>query len=137
MTITVEPYGRGIVRPFQRDGKGDFANDAGTRILSSNIGELIGIIGPTATTPGEVPWRTDLGGNLHTLRHRRMHNELIRATAEAMTAGVVRRWEPRVRVGPSSVDEVAETGELKVRFSYRPIGVQSAPPIVVETTIEE
>jgi phage baseplate assembly protein W len=132
----IEQFGRGIICPFQRDGKGDFANASGTRLLSSDIGELLGVLGPTPTKPGELPWRTEIGSRLHALRHRQMHSEMIRAMAEQMTAGPVRQWEPRVRPGPTQVSEAGET-TMQIRFSYIPVGNRQEATVAHVFTVEE
>lgn len=136
MATTVEQFGHGIVCPFQRDGKGDFANDGGTRLLSSDIGELLGIIGPTPSRPGELPWRTDVGSNLHSLRHRKLHSELIRALAEQMTAGTVRQFEKRVTPGPTTI-QVQDDNTMQIRFSYYPVGNRQAATVANVFTVEE
>lgn len=137
MTTTIEQFGRGILCPFQRDGKNDFANGVGAKLLKSDIGELLGIIGPTANSPGEVPWNTELGSAIHTLRHRKLHAEMTRASAEMMTAGVVRRFERRVRVGPTTASADTGRGAIEVRTSFTPIGTRPAEPLAVSYTIEE
>ena len=63
MTKEVENFGRGLLCPVQRDGKGDFANSAGLSVLKSDVGECIGIIGPIGNSPGELPWDGDRGSN--------------------------------------------------------------------------
>lgn len=123
MTATAQLFGTGIICPFQRDQKGDFAHASGLRVLSSDIGQLLGIIGPGKSQPGELPWRTDLGSRLVDLKHRRLHSEMIRAMAEQQTSGTVRRWDPRVIAGPTTVDVGDAAGNenlLLVRFSYTP-----------------
>jgi phage baseplate assembly protein W len=135
--MQLDPYGSGIVCPFQRDAKGDFAHDGGLRVLRSDISELIGILGPTATQPGELAWRADLGTNLHSLRHRKLHSELVRATAEAMIGGALRTFEDRVRVGPTRVSTSASTSTLTVRQTVTPLGVRPEQPTEVTFLIEE
>lgn len=122
-TDAQDPYGRGIVCPFQRDGKGDFANQSGLTLLSSDVSELLGIMGPSADQPGELPWRGDLGTRLIVLKHRGLHKELTRATAEHMSAGAIRAWEPRVRVEPTLVEADGDT--LRVYVRYTPLGYRS------------
>lgn len=136
MTNKTEQFGRGIICPFQRDGKSDFANDSGRRLLSSDIGELLGILGPTPTKPGEIPWRTELGSRLHALRHRKLHSEMIKATAEQMTSGPVRMWEPRVRPGTTTIETEGEN-TMKIRFSYIPIGNRQNAAIAHVFNVEE
>ncbi len=119
-------YGHGIVCPFQRDGKGDFANDGGLSLLKSDIAELIGIIGPTVQQPGELPWNTEVGSRVLMMKHRGLHAEMVRATAEQMVSAPVRMWEKRARVGPTEVVTDLEAQSLVIRFSYVPIGKRSS-----------
>jgi hypothetical protein len=119
-----EQFGNGIVTPFQRDGKGDFAHGSGMRLLKDDIGELIGIEGPTPSKPGELPWDPDRGSAIRSLRHRRMHLEMTRALAEQYTARVVRQYEKRVLVGPARVVYDGKN-KLRVDFSFTPKGVQN------------
>lgn len=131
--IKTDPFGRGIVTPFRRDQRNDFANDSGTVVLKSDVGQLLGIIGPSANQPGELPWRTELGGRLITLKHRGIHKELTRATAEANSTGVLRRWESRVRPGPATLRVRNET-ELHIAVRYFPLGFSQSEPDSVELT---
>jgi len=119
-----EQFGKGIVTPFQRDGKGDFANDSGMRLLKDDIGELLGIIGPTPTKPGELPWDPDRGSAIRSLRHRRMHLDMTKALAEQYTARTVRIYEKRVIVGPAKVT-VEDDNKLRVDFGFYPKGTQT------------
>jgi len=132
----IEQFGRGIICPFQRDGKNDFANDSGKRLLTSDIGELLGILGPTPSKPGELPWRTDVGSRLNALRHRKLHSEMIKATADQMTAGPVRKWEPRVRPGRTEIT-TENDNTMKIRFSYISVGNRQEATIAHVFTVEE
>lgn len=113
-------FGAGIICPFQRDGKGDFVNSSGKDILNSDIKELIGIIGPTRTQPGELPWRTDIGSRAMVMRHRNSHPEMLAATAEQLITPVVRMFEPRAIPGQCSVVEDGNPTSKTIRFSYVP-----------------
>ena len=116
-------FGKGIVTPFQRDGKGDFAHDSGLRLLKDDIGELLGIIGPTPTKPGELPWDPDRGSAIRSLRHRRMHLEMTRALAEQYTSRPVRLYESRVIAGPTKVTQ-EPNNKLRVDFGFYPKATQ-------------
>lgn len=130
-----EQFGHGIVCPFQRDGKGDFANDTGMRLLKSDIGELLGIEGPSPTQPGELPWDPDRGSRLGSLRHRHLHTEMMRALAEQYTATPVRVYERRVRVGPVRLTTEGDD-TLRIDFSFAPktaqLGEMETVPLYVE-----
>jgi hypothetical protein len=133
-----DPYGCGILVPFQRDGKGDFVNGSGLPLLRSDVGQLLGIIGPSRAEPGEVPWRTDLGSRVLLLKHRGIHTEMTRATADMEIAGPIRRWEPRVVVGPTRVTPgtLADTA-LSVHATYRPARTPGAPADSVTLKVKE
>lgn len=118
-------FGRGLITPFQRDGKGDFANTTGPDLLRADIAELLGIVGPSSTERGELPWRDEVGTRLVNLKHRRLYGrnlagETIRGLAESMTSETIRRFESRARVGRSKI-EVEET-TLRVIVNYVPLG---------------
>ena len=120
-TNGTDPFGTGIICPFRRDNKNDFANASGLDLLKSDIAELLGLIGPSATQPGELPWDTERGTRLLTLKHRHIHSEMVRADAAQMSSGVLRKYEPRVQVGPTNIT-VREDNVLMVSVSYYPLG---------------
>jgi hypothetical protein len=123
--VNVNEYGHGIICPFQRDGKGDFANAGGLALVRSDVAELIGIIGPTVTQPGELPWDTERGTRINAMKHRHMHAEMSRVTAEQLISGPIRIYEKRVRPARTEIviDEVTQSTTIK--FSYIPAGRQS------------
>lgn len=125
----MDEYGHGIMCPFQRDGKGDFVNGAGVPLLKSDIGELVGIIGPTSSQPGELPWDTLRGTRLLLLKHRGMHPEMLRATAEDMAAGGIRRWEPRALPGPVYVTPDYKANTLRIQVTFVPKGRSKAESV--------
>lgn len=135
MTQSTEQFGRGIVCPFQRDGKGDFANDSGVNLLKSDIGELLGIEGPSVNSPGELPWDPDRGSRVSSLRHRKLHTEMMRALAEQYTSTPIRVYERRVRVGPVRVTAKDER-TLRIEVSFAPktaqMGELETVPLYVE-----
>jgi len=137
MPVTVEPFGAGLIAPFQRDNIGDVANSSGADVLSADIGELLGIQGPTPGTPGELAWRPELGSRLHTLRHRKMHSELVRATAEQMIVSVMKQYENRVRITSITVTPVEETQSMSLRMTYVPLGVAAPEEGTVTFAVQE
>lgn len=132
----IDEFGHGIVCPFQRDGKGDFANTEGLDLLKSDIGELIGIIGPTPGRAGELPWNTEIGSTVTLLKHRGLNSELFRATAEQFIYGPVRTYEDRARPGKTEITKDFETGTATIRFSYYPVGRLDATDYVEISTEE-
>ena len=121
----IDLFGEGISAPFQRDGKGDFAHKSGLDGLRSDIAQLLGIMGPGPQSPGELPWRTEMGSRLHTLKHRQLHNDLMTAMAQQYTGETIRRWEDRVRVGQTEVsvrDPGTNENTLDITTTYTPLG---------------
>lgn len=116
-------FGRGIICPFQRDGKGDFANSDGMSLLKSDIRELIGLVGSSVNDPGELPWDPDRGSRISSLRHRHLHAEMTRALAEQYTATPLRVYENRIRTGPAKID--TSDGKLNISISFTPKTTQT------------
>ncbi len=134
MAFEINQYGRGISCPFQRDNKGDFANTSDTELLNSNLAEAIGIIGPRGGMSGELPWRGELGSQLHTLRHRRLHDDLLQATAAHMVAGAVRAAVDDVIVGEVTTETQGKS--LVVRLRYRRKDAEPTGDELVERVIK-
>ncbi len=114
---TTDKFGRGIICPFQRDGKGDFANASGKTVLGSDITELLGIIGPDRGSPGELPWDMDRGSRLMNLKHRKIYDEMTTAMARQYTGECLRKYEDRVIPGPVSTEPGDGETSLKVLVS--------------------
>lgn len=128
------PIGRGLLTPFQRDGKGDFANDEGLALLKSDVGELIGLEGSSATQPGELPWDTRRGTQLRSLKHRHIHSEMTRAEAELLCTGVLRLYERRVRPGRVKV-QTQDGNTLIIEVSYKPLGYKRGEEQTISTRV--
>lgn len=89
--------GFGLIRPFRRDQKNDFASTGGVALVKSAVGQILGTFCGTDTMAGEVPWNTEFGSATQLLRHRK--NDMTTAElAKVWIADALRRWEPRVRL---------------------------------------
>ena len=66
MTLPV----RGLLIPFRRDEKRDFANGTDDELRRSKARQEALTDGPSPTTQGELPWRTGFGSRATYLRHR-------------------------------------------------------------------
>lgn len=87
--------GFGLIAPFQRDQKGDFANSGGLTLIKSSIRQILGVRGADERTQGELPWRTEFGSVLHRLRHSN-NDEALEDIAQVFVADAIARFEPRV-----------------------------------------
>lgn len=87
--------GKGILRPFVRDQKGDFAHAEAEANVRACVGQVLGTRGRNQNAEGEVPWRTDFGSLLFTLRHA-PNDPITQTLAQTYIRDALLKWEPRV-----------------------------------------
>ncbi len=113
--------GRGVVRPFRRDDKNDFANAEGLALVQSCVGQIIAMRGSTVFLQGELEWDPDRGSLLHLLRHQK-NTLVLQELARTYITDALRLWEPRVIVKRvlTSRDKGANGEEtvLTIRLRY-------------------
>jgi phage baseplate assembly protein W len=120
--------GKGLMRPFQRDGKGDFASGEGATLVGSVLGQVLGTRAVGGSIQGEIPWRPDAGSRLYLLLHKG-NQPILRELAAAYVQEAIERWEPRVEVLNVVVDEpetLAEQNQIVIRTTWRLIAVNVA-----------
>lgn len=113
--------GSGLLAPFQRDGKGDFAHASGARLVGSTIAQIVATRAQSAKAGGELPWRTNAGSWIHLLRHRN-NTPAFRETARVYIQSAIRRWEPRVEVLDVTAvepDRINELNKPVIRIRWR------------------
>lgn len=88
--------GHGLLRPFRRDEKNDFANAPGQPLIKANIGQILGTKAASTITQGEIPWRTDAGSLVYLLKHG--GNVAIDSAARVYVQDALRKYEPRIEV---------------------------------------
>lgn len=113
-----ELLGRGLLRPFRRDKRSDFAAGEGEALVRSAVGQVLGTQGASDFTQGELPW-TDFGSLLYLLRNQR-NDATLQELARVYVVDALRRFEPRVRVTSVQVTRERQQGEnvLSVRVRY-------------------
>lgn len=124
--VTVSPFDRGVtlnrdaylgfglIRPFQRDLKNDFANTGGVALVKSAIGQILGTRASSDFTIGEMPWRTEFGSIVYLLRHQ-PNTDVLQELARVYVADALRLWEPRVALRRVDITQKrAPNGELSV-----------------------
>lgn len=94
--------GRGVVRPFRRNGRGDFYSATGAELVEAAIVQILTTRASSARNEGEIPWRTEFGSLTYMLRHGG-NDERLRQIAKRYVAGALVRWIPRARVTDTSV----------------------------------
>ena len=117
--VTQGFLGFGLLRPFRRDLKADFAADGGERLVRSAVGQILGTMASSDFTQGELPWRTEFGSLLHLLRHRR-NDAVLQELARVYVVDALKRWEPRVVVTSVQMTRELQEGQnvLAIRLRY-------------------
>lgn len=120
---------RGLLAPFRRDGKRDFASGTGLDLLASKVEQVLGTEGATAKTRGELPWRTSFGAGVHLLRHER-NDVVLGELARVRIRDALRRWVPSAEVTKLAV--VRDGNQLVIRLAVaeRPGGAERAVEVV-------
>lgn len=106
----------GLLAPFRRDRKRDFASSEDDELLASKVLQVLATEGATARTSGELPWRTAFGTPLHLLRHQRNDHALIEL-ARIYVRDALRKWLPEAAV--VSVAAVRDGASLALRVRFR------------------
>ncbi len=110
--------GFGLLRPFQR-GARDFVAGGGADAVKSAVGQILGTLGGSEYTQGEIPWRPELGSLLHLLRHQK-NDAALQELARVYVTDALQRWEPRVRVTGVKVTRERQDGKdvLAIRIVF-------------------
>lgn len=118
-TTGTEFLGFGLLRPFRRDLKADFASDGGERLVRSAVGQILGTMASSDFTQGELPWRTEFGSLLHLLRHQK-NDAMLQELARVYVVDALKRWEPRIVVTSVRASRETSDGEnvLSLRIRY-------------------
>jgi phage baseplate assembly protein W len=86
----------GLLCPFRRHRKADFAAVGGEALVRSAVGQILGTMADSEFTQGELPWRTEFGSLLHLLR-RQENDAVLQELARFHVADSLKRWEPACR----------------------------------------
>jgi phage baseplate assembly protein W len=123
---------RGVLRPFRRDRKADFAAGSGEALIRSAVGQILGTMAASEFTPGELPWRTEFGSGLHLLRHQK-NDVLLQELARVHVVDALKRWEPRIRVTSVQITREQDRGEnvLAIRLRYDVLSTRIAASATV------
>jgi len=106
---------RGLLAPFRRDRKRDFASGDGEELLASKVLAVLATEGATARCSGELPWRTAFGTPLQLLRHR--NNDIaLGDLARVYVRDALARWLPEVKLLAVRVHRDETALSLSVRF---------------------
>jgi phage baseplate assembly protein W len=107
--------GRGILLPFRRDKKSDFANGQGAALVTSAVRLALGTICGSDSSQGELPWRTEFGSLLQQLRMRN-NSPALAEIARYRVVRALRQWVPSVRVRSVLVTQQGDRTTLSLRW---------------------
>jgi uncharacterized protein len=107
---------RGLLTPFRRDRKRDFASGEGDELLASKVEQVLATEGSTLRSMGELPWRTAFGTPLEQLRHQR-NDEVLVELARVHVRDAIVRWVPEARVVSLQAQRDGTTLKLRLHFS--------------------
>ncbi len=107
---------RGLLRPFRRDQKNDFASGSGRELFQARASEVLGTRATSAFGPGELRWRPAFGSRLHLLRHKRI-TPITRELARFYAQEALGRWDRRCVVTSCTVDKNAAAATEQARRS--------------------
>ncbi len=127
---------KGLLVPFRRDRKRDFASGTGAELLRSKVLQTLMTCGATPRSSGELPWRTAFGAGLELLRHHR-NDAALAELARVHARDALKRWVPEAELVEVAVTREDSTLQLRVRF--RPARSQGRPaetPAEVSVPIE-
>jgi len=134
----LEFLGFGLLRPLRRDQKADFAAGGGEQLIRSAVGQILGTIGSSDATPGELPWRTEFGSLLHRLRHQK-NDSVLQELGRVYVVDALKRWEPRIVATAVQIAREQHDGEnvLSIRLRYDVISANTPGDNVIVAGVEQ
>jgi len=110
-----ESQSRGLLVPFRRDKKRDFASGNSADLLASKVLQALMTCGAKPRSSGELPWRTAFGAGLDLLRHQR-NDAALAELARVQIRDALKRWVPEAELVGVSVTREDASLLLRVRF---------------------
>lgn len=135
--------GTGLVRPFRRDEKNDFANLTGEPLVRACVAQILGMEGANPDNPtvqGELEWDPARGSLLYLLRQKQ--NSLVTAElGRVYVADAIARFEPRIRLKAVKVSKDrspdGEENVLVIRVLYDVLSTNQAGNQVLFSGIDQ
>ena len=114
----------GLLTPFRRDRKHDFASGSGEKLLRSKVIQALMTEGATPLSSGELPWRTNFGSALALLRHQR-NDAVLKELARVCGRDALAMWVPSVRLVALEVVQEEATSTIKLRVREQKRGIEA------------
>ena len=103
---------RGLLIPFRRDSRGDFANGTGEALAIAKVTQLVG------TQPEEIDTRPTFGCPLRDLRHQN-NTPMLEAMAESRVQDAFAAWLPSYEVQEVRATRRGRELGIEVAFNER------------------
>lgn len=110
-------YGNGVLAPFVRDGRGDFAHASDITLVRSEVRQVLGTLASSAISVGELPWRPEFGSVLPLLRFRNMDETTIEL-ARTYVVDALKVWLRRVQILDATITADHDAGVLTILVAY-------------------
>lgn len=120
----------GLLRPFQRDKKNDFAVGGGNALRSSRIGQVIG------TELAELEYDMEFGCRVRDALQRPL-DEVTQELARFYIEEAVARWVPDVEITAVVARETAARNGTEIAVKYVPIDARGRRVGVEESVLVE
>lgn len=132
--------GSGLLRPFRRDQKSDFANASGEALVRACVGQVLGMQGAGAISQGELPWAPERGSLLYLLRHQ-ANDLVLQNLGRQYVIDALRAFEPRIRVRATRITrEKGPTNEenvLLIRVVYDVLATPQPSNLVIFPGVDQ
>jgi len=137
MADTYEYLGSGVLLPFRRDGKDDFANGVGLDVIKTSLTSIFGTLRSGPANEGELPYNQELGSLLRLLRHRNINDPTTQELATHYVLESILVNEPRVRAKAVGFDSRPSENKLVLRLTYDVVSRDTTGTNVLLSDVEQ
>ncbi len=106
----------GLLSPFRRDLKRDFASTSGFELLQCKVLQTLMTEGFSPLSSGELPWRTAFGSSLTLLRHQN-NNTVLVELARVYIRDALKKWIPSAEV--KSVEVISDKASITLKLRIK------------------
>lgn len=130
--------GTGIILPFQRDEKNDFANGHGKALIKSSLETILGTTCASGSTYGELPFDQGMGSLLLLIKHLNLDDPALEELAIFYVVDAIDRHEPRVKLTGIRFVKNRPDMKLSIWLSYDIISRDNARNnVLVSNVVQE
>lgn len=127
--------GRGVLRPFKRNGRGDFENSNDLDLVRAEVGQTLGTIAASPVSRGELPWRPEFGSLLYRLRFANLDEGTI-ALARVYVGEAIANWNSRVQVRDIVITPNLTASSLTITLRYDILASRSRTALALNEKAE-